>query len=89
MGVIMYDETIKFELTKTEAALITALLDYCRSSNHNDSDFRIALLGLQDKFENYRDDNGTERIAFTREKADGSRKTWTSKSMSFVTIEVE
>jgi hypothetical protein len=85
----MYDETIKFELTKTEAALITALLDHCRSGRHHDSDFRIALLGLQDKFEDYRDDDGTNRIGFTREKPDGSKKTWTSKSKSFVTIEVE
>lgn len=78
-----------FELTKTEAALITALLDHCRSGRHHDSDFRIALLSLQDKFEDYRDEYGADRISFTREKVDGSKKTWTSKSVSFVTIEVE
>jgi hypothetical protein len=78
-----------FEMTKTEAALITALLDHCRSGRQHDSDFRIALLSLQDKFEDYRDDDGTNRIGFTREKPDGSKKTWTSKSKSFVTIEVQ
>ena len=78
-----------FELTPTEAALITALLDHCRSGRQQDSDFRMALLGLQDKFEDYRYEDGSNRISFPREKIDGSKKTYTWCSKSFVTIEVQ
>jgi hypothetical protein len=80
---------IKF--TNAEARLVTALLDHCRSGYPSDtaSELRIALNSLQNTFEKYREDGDSDRIAFTREKVDGSKKTYHCNSKSFVTIEVE
>ena len=67
------------------------MLDHCRSGlrNDNDTEFKVALRSLQDKFDVYREDTDSDRIAFTREKVDGSKKTYRWNSNSFVTIEVE
>jgi hypothetical protein len=80
---------IKF--TNAEARLVTALLDHCRSGYCSDpsSELRVALNSLQEKFEEYREDGDSDRISFTREKVDGSKKTYRCNSSSFVTIEVE
>jgi hypothetical protein len=78
-----------FELTKTEAHLITALLDHCRGGNADKSDFRTALHSLQNKFDYHRNEDGAMRISFTKEKTDGSRKTYHWNSKSFITIEVD
>lgn len=87
----MKEETIKFKFTETETRVITALLDHCRSGlrNDNDTEFKVALRSLQDKFDVYREENDSDRISFTREKIDGSKKTYRWNSNSFVTIEVE
>jgi hypothetical protein len=84
-------ENIKFKLTETETRVITALLDHCRSGlrNDNDTEFKVALRSLQDKFDVYREDGDSDRVAFTRERFDGSKKTYRCNSKSFVTIEVE
>jgi hypothetical protein len=88
----MSTEIIKFKLTEIEARLVTALLDHCRSGIRNDdtdTEFKVALRNLQDKFDAYREDGDSDRVAFTRERFDGSKKTYRCNSKSFVTIEVE
>lgn len=77
--------------TNAEARLVTALLDHCRSgySSDTDSELRIALNSLQEKFEEYREDGDSDRISFTREKLDGSTKTYDCDSKSTITIEIE
>jgi hypothetical protein len=91
MGVIMSAETDKFKLTKIEARVILALLDYCRRGNDNASDFRMALASLQYKFEPYRteDDKDDARISFTKENYEGKVKTYNYESKSCITIEID
>ena len=78
-----------YYITENEAKVVAALLAHCRLGDKYSSENRVALHDLSEKLNKFIVPEVYENVSFTREKEDGSRKTWGPNSKSTISIEIE